>query len=383
MLTPRPHWDWCGSFRVDANEFGARRAALAAGLADFRLDAFFVAFSANLRYLTGFTGSNGALLVAPGKSVFFTDPRYAIQASEEVGSGKARGGKCAIRVSKGPLWRDIGDAVRRGGFYKVGYEPARMSCDDLESLKSALPARCSLHPVSEWIESFRMVKSPSEIALIRKSVNLNSRAFEQATARIRAGMTEMDLAAELEYRMRRLGAEKPAFETIVASGARTALAHAQPTSARIENGSLILIDMGAMLEGYASDMTRMLFLGSPGTKVRRAHAAVLEAQQAATAKVRAGVTAESVDRAARQVLKRHGMERLFIHSTGHGLGFEIHEPPRIGRRDRTPLKAGMAITVEPGVYLEGWGGIRIEDTVVVTETGCETLTPTPKNLRSI
>jgi Xaa-Pro aminopeptidase len=369
---------------VDANEFGARRAALAAGLAHFKLDAFFVAFSANLRYLTGFTGSNGALLVALEKSVFFTDPRYAIQASEELARGRApRGGKCAIRVSKGPLWPEIGEAVRRGGYFRIGYEPARMTCDELESLKSVLPARSSLHPVSDWIESLRMVKSPSEIALIRKSVDLNSRAFAQATARIRAGLTEMDLAAELEYRMWRLGAEKPAFETIVASGARTALAQAQPTSARIESGRLILIDMGAMLEGYASDMTRMLFLGAPGTKVRQTYAAVLEAQQAAAAKVRAGVTAESVDRAARQVLKRHGLEGLFIHSTGHGLGLEIHESPRIGKRDKTPLKAGMAITIEPGVYLEGWGGIRIEDTVVVTETGCETLTPTPKDLTSI
>jgi hypothetical protein len=177
--------------------------------------------------------------------------------------------------------------------------------------------------------------------------------------------------------------EKPSFETIVAAGARSALPHAQPTSARLEPGGLVVIDMGAFEDGYASDMTRMLFIGSPSPKVKRAYRAVLEAQLAGVDAVRPGVTAERVDAAVRRVLKGYGLDRAFIHSTGHGLGLEIHEPPRVGRRVKTRLQPGMAITIEPGVYIEGWGGIRIEDTVAVTENGCEVLTPTSKELRVI
>jgi Xaa-Pro aminopeptidase len=197
------------------------------------------------------------------------------------------------------------------------------------------------------------------------------------------GMTERDLAAEIEYRMRRLGAEKPSFETIVAGGRRSALPHAQPTAAPLRTGQLVVIDMGAFVDGYASDMTRMLFLGTPGARVKRVYAAVLEAQLAGIDAVRAGVPACKVDAAARRVLRAHGFERAFVHSTGHGLGLEIHEPPRLGKRDKTILQPGMAVTVEPGVYLENFGGIRIEDTVEVTATGCRVLTPTPKELRVI
>jgi Xaa-Pro aminopeptidase len=178
--------------------------------------------------------------------------------------------------------------------------------------------------------------------------------------------------------MRRNGAEKPSFETIVASGARTALPHAQPTSEKLHK--LLLVDMGCMQAGYASDMTRMLHLGKPGPETRKLYKAVLESQLAAIGAVRSGVKAGDIDRAARRVLKAHGFEKQFVHSTGHGLGLEIHEPPRLGKRDTTYLEAGMVITIEPGAYIEGVGGVRVEDTVLVTETGCEILTPTPKEL---
>jgi Xaa-Pro aminopeptidase len=196
-------------------------------------------------------------------------------------------------------------------------------------------------------------------------------------------MCERDLAAEIDYQMRRLGAEKPSFETIVAGGERSALPHAHPTGAVLKPGQPVLIDMGAFQDGYASDMTRMLFLGAPGARVRRLYRAVLEAQLAAIDAVRLGVAAARVDRAARDVLKAFKLDRAFVHSTGHGLGLEIHESPRIGKKDKTRLAAGMAITIEPGVYLEGTGGIRIEDTVVVTPGGCEVLTPTSKELRVV
>jgi Xaa-Pro aminopeptidase len=274
----------------------------------------------------------------------------------------------------------VAAAIAKLGFKRIGYEPGRMTCDRYESLKSSLPMRASLHPVAGSVEELRMVKSPAEIERIRRSVLINSRAFELAVARLRPGAKERDFAADLEYRMRRLGAEKPAFETIVAGGVRSALPHAQPTAARLHAGDLVMVDMGAFVEGYASDMTRMLFLGRPDAKVKRTYKAVLEAQLAAIDAVRGGVAAARVDRAARAALKGHGLDRAFIHATGHGLGLEIHESPRIGNREKTRLRAGMTITIEPGVYLEGWGGIRIEDTVVVTGNGCEILTKTSKEL---
>ncbi len=358
------------------SEFDDRRGAVAGGLAERKLDAFLAAFSPNLRYLTGFTGSNGNLLVTPEKSILFTDPRYAIQAHSESAG-------CRIKIAKGPLTPEVAGAIARLGVKRVGYEPARMTCDLYESLKSRLPMRASLQPAGGWIEELRMVKSPAEAECIRRSVRTNSRAFEWAVARLGPGTKEQDFAAELEYGMRRLGAERPAFETIVAGGVRSALPHAQPSAAPLKQGGLVVVDMGAFERGYASDMTRMLFLGSPGAKVKRVYKAVLEAQLAAIDAVRAGVAAARVDRAARATLEGHGLGRAFVHSTGHGLGLEIHEPPRIGKRDKTRLKAGMAITIEPGVYIEGWGGIRIEDTVLVTESGCEILTPTSKELLCI
>jgi Xaa-Pro aminopeptidase len=225
-----------------------------------------------------------------------------------------------------------------------------------------------------------MVKSAVEIATIKASVELNSAALEQVLSTFRHGTTEVDLAAEIEYRMRRLGADGPAFDTIVASGARSALPHAHPTAAAAANDQLLLIDMGAFVAGYASDMTRTFGVGRLGSKAKRIYRAVLESQLAAIDAVKAGIPASSVDRAARSVLRRHGFEKMFIHSTGHGLGLEIHEGPRIGRKEATRLEAGMAITIEPGVYVEGFGGVRIEDTVVVTDTGCQVLTPTKKDL---
>jgi Xaa-Pro aminopeptidase len=228
-----------------------------------------------------------------------------------------------------------------------------------------------------------MVKTSQEIDLIRRSVVLNADAFAQAIRKLKPGASEASLAADIEYRMRLLGAEKPAFDTIVASGPRTALPHAQPGGDPIRRNQLLLIDMGASRAGYASDMTRMAFLGRPGPRVRNIYRAVLDAQLAAIDAVRPGVRAGDVDRAARRVLRKAGMENAFVHSTGHGLGLEIHEGPRIGKRQETLLAPGMAITIEPGAYFEGFGGVRIEDTVVVTSSGCEVLTPTSKELLQI
>ncbi|MDP8982609.1 MAG: Xaa-Pro peptidase family protein [Acidobacteriota bacterium] len=337
-----------------------------------KIDALVVSALPNVRYLTGFTGSNGLVILWPGGSILFTDPRYTIQAASEAA--------CTVKIVRQHLPLEAARFIKRKQWKRIGFEKTRLTFEGYQTLKDELPMGASLKPVAAAIEALRAIKSLEEIEKIRRSVVLNSRAFEATAKRVKAGVSESEVAAELEYQMRRRGAQHPAFETIVAAGERTALPHAQPTGRKLANNELLLIDMGASLDGYASDMTRMLFMGRPGTQVRSMYRAVLEAQLAAIDSVREGVTAQNVDRAARRVLKEHGLDKAFVHSTGHGLGLEIHEPPRIGKKDETPLKAGMAITIEPGAYLEGTGGIRIEDTVVVTENGCEVLTPTPKEL---
>lgn len=354
------------------SELQARRNRVTSALAPRKLDALIVSAAPNVRYLSGFTGSNGMLLVWPGGAILFTDPRYQIQAAQET--------DCRVKVARGALYPALMKAANSKKLRNLGFEAGRITYDAYEQLRIGLGLNGTLAPVAGVVEAVRMVKSEAEIALIERSVLTNSAAYEKAMRRVRPGATEADLAAEIEYQMRRLGAQKPAFDTLVAAGARSALPHAQATANRLENNQLLLVDVGASQDGYASDMTRMAFLGRPGGKVKRLYQAVLGAQLAALDAVRPGVRAEQVDRTARRVLRAAGLDKAFVHSTGHGLGLEIHEPPRIGRRDRTVLAAGMVITVEPGAYLEGFGGVRIEDTVVVTASGCRILTPTSKEL---
>ena len=338
-------------------------------LEPLNVDALLVSALVNVRYLSGFTGSNALLLVTRSRATLYTDPRYELQAPQE--------SHWPVRIVRGSLVKAVLGELRRRGIRRLGVEASRITL----ALHELLKPHARVEAVGPVIEEMRMVKSAAEIEQIRRSVIANSRAFERALKRLKPSTTETDLAAELEYQMRRQGAEKPAFDTIVAAGAKSALPHAQPGRVRVGSASqLLLIDMGALLEGYSSDMTRTLHIGNPAPKTRRLYRAVLEAQLAAIEAVRENTTASAVDKAARSVLKAHGMDKLFVHSTGHGLGLEIHEPPRIGRREKTRLKAGMVITIEPGAYMQGFGGVRIEDTVLVTENGCEILTPTSKEL---
>lgn len=337
-----------------------------------KIDALLVSALPNIRYLTGFTGSNALLVLAPDWRLLFTDPRYTVQASQET--------NLPVRTAKGQLLETVAAVISRKRLKNIGFEKSRIPFETWAALKEALPLGTALVPVGPEVERLRMIKSADETHRIRQSVRTNSEAFDAAIRRIRPGISENDIAAEIEYQMRRRGAEKPAFDTIVAAGVRTALPHAQPTGNKLGNNELLLIDMGATRNGYASDMTRMLFLGKPDKRVLRQYDAVLRAQLAAVAAVRPGALASAVDAQARRILKAEGLEKAFVHSTGHGLGLEIHEPPRLGKKDKTRLEAGMTVTIEPGVYIEGSGGIRIEDTVLVTNTGCEVLTPTSKEL---
>ena len=352
-------------------EFAARRENLLVGLQESRAQAFLSTSLPNVRYLSGFTGSNAALLITAERALLFTDPRYQAQAPNQ--------SDCDVKIAKGPLTKEVTKWIKRLKLKRVAFEQNRISFDEHRQLaEAAAPAR--LHPISDAVEHLRRVKSSAEVAMIRASVQVNSAALYEALQRFKPTMTEIDLAAEIEYRMRRLGAEGTAFETIVASAARSALPHARPTNNPIASDQLLLVDMGARVAGYCSDMTRTHVIGKLNPKMRRMYRAVLESQLAAVNEVRPGVTCAAVDRAARDVLRGFGFDKLFIHSTGHGLGLEIHEAPRVGRKERTKLEPGMVITIEPGVYLENLGGIRIEDTVAVTSSGCEVLTPTDKEL---
>jgi Xaa-Pro aminopeptidase len=353
--------------------FVERQAALRARLREIEppCEAMLVTSLENVRYLTGFTGSNGVAIVTAAETWFFTDPRYQFQAAQEVTAN--------AKAVSGPLLTHAAKLMARKKLRRIGFEQDHLTAGDMELLGSKMPPRTLFLPCGGQVEMLRMVKSAEELAAIRQSVMTNSRALDAVMGNIRAGMSELELTGEIEFQMRKNGAEKPSFDTIVASGARSALPHAHPTKTAIERGAL-LIDMGTFENGYASDMTRTFFVGTVSREMRRIYKAVLEAQLAAIDAVRAGVTASTVDRAARKVLAGHGLDKAFLHSTGHGLGLEIHEPPRIGKKDKTRLEPGMAITIEPGAYVEGLGGVRIEDTVAVTANGCEILTPTSKAL---
>ena len=343
---------------------------LSALLAEKHWDAALVSSPANIRYLTGFTGSNALLLALPDDLILFTDPRYITQSAAEFPGRSV--------IVKGPLEKGLKRWV--GRLRSLGFEDLRIQFSTQQQVGALLPNRALMEGMGSALEDLRMLKSAAEIAAIRHAVNLNSAAFDAAMKLFQAGMTECDLAAEIEYQMRKLGADKPAFDTIVAFGPHSALPHAHPSQAKIDGNGLLLIDMGAFWCGYASDMTRMAHLGRPARKTKALYAAVLQALEAGEAAVKDGASGKKVDGASRKVLAGYGMDKLFLHSVGHGLGLEIHEPPRMCKNANSVLRAGMTITIEPGAYIEGYGGVRIEDTLLVTETGSEVLTPTPKEL---
>lgn len=353
-------------------EFEQRRRAAADRLAGAKVEALLVSSPANVRYLSGYSGSNGLMLLTAAGEWFFTDPRYGEEASATI--------TCNVQVCKGPLIKAAAGLAKRKKLKKIGIETSWLHLGEYNEFKEALGAGVELQPVASLVEDLRAVKSPEEIAKIRHSVRVNSEAFSRTLNRIKPGVRENEIAAEIDFQMRVLGAERNAFDSIVAAGPRSALPHAHPTKHPLGEKELVLIDIGAMVDGYASDMTRVAYIGTPPKRIREIYKAVAEAQLAALDAVRSGVPVYKVDAAARQVLKGHGLDKEFVHSTGHGLGLEIHEAPKIGKKEKTRLQAGMVITIEPGAYITGFAGVRIEDTVLVTERGCQILTQTPKKL---
>ncbi len=348
-----------------------RQASVVAQLGS-RLDALLVTHLPNIRYLCGFTGSSGALLISHAVPVLFTDGRYTAQARAEVKTAR-------VVICKGSPLLAAAEFVPRRKLRKIAIEGEHLTVSAHATLRKALGVRARLVSVSGVVERLRMIKDAEEIARIRAAVDLASALLDTALNCIRPGVAEIAVAAELEFAARRAGAEAMSFETIVASGARSAMPHGVASSVPIPERGFVVLDFGVILHGYCSDMTRTVHVGKISAGERKMYEAVRDAQQAAIDSVRAGSASGQVDRAARTVLRRAGLARHFTHSTGHGVGLEIHEPPRIARGQREPLQAGMTITIEPGAYVAGQGGVRIEDLVLVTGSGCEVLTRAPKD----
>jgi Xaa-Pro aminopeptidase len=355
-----------------SNHFAARQGRLRTRLEGRGLSLLVVANPVNLYYLTGFRGSVGVAALGLEEAFLWVDPRYTLQAHEQ-----ARGVK-VIEARKG-LLKAVAAWLRSQGRCRVGYEDTHLTCAQFRELKNEESSSVRFQPAGGMVEELRLLKDQSEIALIREAGRITARVFEELLPQVRPGTRESDLEAEIEYRMRRQGAEGAAFESIVASGPRSALPHARASRKLLGKCELVILDLGAILGGYAADMTRTVYLGRPTARVQRLYSAVLAAQREAWEAIHDGCRASSVDEAARRVLGRRGLAKYFTHSTGHGVGLEVHEKPRLGRGEKTILMTGCVVTVEPGIYLEGFGGIRIEDTVVVGETAAEILTPAPKD----
>jgi Xaa-Pro aminopeptidase len=325
----------------------------------------------NIYYLCGFSGDSGALLVDATSATLFTDGRFTIQAKEET-----RG--IRVHIHKGPLLEAVGECLRGRKRQRVAVSPSRLTLGGWKALRKAAGGNLKWVAIDGLVENLRAVKDATEIERIRDAARLGSQVMEEAIRLIRPGVTELDIAAEIGYRMRRKGAAGESFEAIVAAGPRSALPHARPTARQIGKNELVVLDLGAILRRYCSDLTRTVHVGKASSRVRGWYHAVLDAQTAARDALKSGVTCGAIDAAARNVLHRKGLGRYFVHSTGHGIGLEIHEDPRIARDQKTLLETGNVVTLEPGVYVEGVGGIRIEDDAVVTPRGAEILTTTSR-----
>ena len=361
-------------------DFRARQTKLREHLATTQFDGLLISHLPNIRYLCGFTGSAGFLLVEESGSVFFTDVRYDTQAHDEVKAAK-------VVVAHKSVLQCLGEWLsgrrKRARGWTFGLEAEHLTLADKKRLNDLLPSGTRLRDGPPVVERARIVKDEEELGRIRAAVNLGAKLFDRALKVLRPGVKEAEVAAEMEYAARRAGAEAMSFPTIVASGARSALPHGRASNQPIKPGGFVVCDFGVILAGYCSDQTRTVWVGSVSDEARRAYEAVREAQQAAVDAVRPGIALGEVDAAARKVLRKAGLARYFTHSTGHGVGLEIHEAPRVAAGQREMLQPGMVITIEPGVYFPGKWGVRIEDMVAVTAGGCEVLTPTSKDFLAV
>lgn len=356
--------------------FHHRRRVLVTHLPASDVDCLLTISPSNWYYLTGFTGEAGALVVSRKGTTLISDGRFMVQGHEETSGVR-------ILQQKESLFESVGQFLKDSQSRRVGFDPSKMTVAQLGTLRKAAGSRLKWVPAPGVVEAWRMRKDALELAQMRKAAILAGEVVQFAISLLRPGIRESEVAAEIEYQMRKRGASGPAFETIVAFGERAALPHARPTGKRLRKNELVVLDLGVILGHYCSDITRTVFMGRAPERIRTWYRGVLEAQTAAIAAVRSGAACGDVDAAARQVLAGYGLDDLFVHSTGHGLGLEVHEEPRIARGQTRRLEPGNVVTIEPGVYSEGLGGIRIEDDVAVHADRTEVLTRAPRDLIEI
>ncbi|MHA2789072.1 aminopeptidase P family protein [Corynebacterium sp. S7] len=353
--------------------FATRRRRLSAQLAGQRIDDMLVTHLTHVRYLSGFSGSNGALILSKDLSAAIaTDGRYTTQIAEEVPDIPA----IIQRITAPALLEKVPEGRR------VGYEAAHVTIAELESWQKALPDDVTLVPVTGVIEELRLTKDPIEIQFLTEIAQLSTQAMEDllAAGELRAGRTEIEVAADLEYRMRKLGAERPSFDTIVASGPNSAKPHHGASDRVIANGDIVTIDFGAHRRGFNSDMTRTFMVGEPSEFAKEIYAVVLEAQLAGCNAATPGTPLVDVDRVCRDVITDAGYGEYFVHSTGHGIGLDVHEAPSASATGEGVLAENMTLTIEPGIYVPGKGGVRIEDTLVITSGAPKIITGVNKQL---
>jgi Xaa-Pro aminopeptidase len=352
--------------------FASRISALRSSLTAKKLDAFVTSHSASLRYLCGYTGSNGLLIVTTRTSFFLTDFRYKEMMQTGVEAAKKQIGKGSLLLH----------AAENGTFAKlrrIAFEKEHLSVAAFETVRSCIdPKRTIL--TSGLVESLRAVKDPSELELLKQAFAISDKVFQTILGSIAPGMSELELSAEISYLHKMLGAENDSFDVIVASGVRGSMPHGTATDKPLRKGEFITLDFGCLYQGYHSDMTRTVCLGTPTPEMKNVYAIVKEAQQRGCDAVKAGASAKRIDGISRKFIASKGFGKYFGHSLGHGVGLDIHELPRIAPKSRDTLVDGNVITIEPGIYLPGRFGIRIEDTVIVRNEGCEVLTGSPKEL---
>lgn len=328
---------------------------------------------ASVTYLTGFTGSAGVfLLSASDGAILVTDGRYKEQAGLQT-----KGLPLKMHIERDYV-RAVGNCLTGLGWKRIGFEDRHCTVAFYQGVKDRLGTkRVRFVGASDLMTEIRSLKDEEELQALKKSAEIVDKALEKTLSEVRAGITEKELAWELESHLRALGSEGVAFAPIVLFGERTSLPHGQPSDRALKKGDWLLLDCGAVWHGYASDITRTFFFGRPQSEDRHIYKAVWEAQQAGLAALREGVIGQFVDRTVRKVLRSYGLEKFFLHGTGHGVGLEIHEAPGLNKTAHQKLRSGMVVTVEPGVYIGGSGGVRIEDMAVVTEDGCRLLTQSP------
>ena len=360
---------------MSANRLATVRRRLETASGDQAVDAVLVTGAENRRYVSGFTGSAGQLLVTPEAAVLLTDFRYVEQAQGEAPAFE-------IVTTEGHAWPYVAEQAQRLGVRRLGFEAEDLSVDAHLRLQEAAMEKApgtELVPLRGFGDTLRMAKDAGEVAVIRRAVEIADRALEQVGARLRPGVTEREVAWRLEAHMREHGADATSFPIIVAAGPNGAMPHHRPSDRAIQAGEPIVVDMGCRVDGYCSDMTRTLVLGEPDATFWRVYRMVLRAQQACEDGLKAGMLAKDGDKLARDVIEAAGHGEHFGHGTGHGVGLQIHENPFLSRtRGDVTIPEGAAITVEPGIYLPGWGGVRIEDMVIVGRDRCQVLTTAHK-----